>query len=832
VQDQASVVIIGAGIVGLSTAYYLGQMGWRDVVVLDQGPIVPNRGSTSHAPGLIFQHNNSKSFCQLAQWTVQTYLQVKPPDGRAVYQVGSLEIAHTLERWHELKRKLGNSKAWGLEAYLISPSEIKRMVPIMRTDDLHGAFYVPSDVDVNAVTLCEGLMKMAAANGAKVLAETPVVDIEVKDGHVASVGTQHGRIRTETVVCAAGLWGPVVGRMAGVQIPMTPMQHLYVKTAPLKELAGAREELEHPIVRYQDKDLYFRQHYEAYGLGSYRHDPLIVDPDDLPENEHPAVFPFTPEHFCESWRDAVERIPALGDAEIVDKFNGLFSFTPDGNMNLGESAHVRGFWSAEAVWVTHGGGVGKVMAEWIAEGLPSLDLREHDINRWHPFALSKDYVRMRASRQYVEVYDIIHPLQQTENPRNLRLPPYYARLKELGAVFFEAAGWERPQWFESNANLTAADPPLWTGRNRGEWAARNWSPVIGAEHVATRERVGMFDLTPFTKLDVIGPGALDFLQSITCNEMDRPVGKVTYTSMVNPRGGIEADLTVTRLGEDRFLVVTGGGVGMHDLAWLRKHEPVDAPSGDSGQASVKITDITSKWCCIGVWGPRVRELVERVSEDDFSNVGFPYMSARRVYIGYVPALAIRISYAGELGWEIYAPTEYGLKLWDTLWEAGEAFGVTAVGGGAFDSLRLEKGYRLWGVDIHSEYNPYEAGLGFTVKLNKGEFLGRTALEQIKENGVMRKLCCMTFDDPDVVVMGKEPILRLRSGQVFEEERVLGYVTSANYGYNIGKSILYGYLPIEFSRPGTKVQVYYFGDRHPATVSEEPLFDAEMKRLKS
>lgn len=811
-REQARVVIIGGGIVGCSTAYYLARMGWQEVVVLDQGPLFENWGSTSHAPGLMFQHNHAKSFCQLAQWSVQTYLQASTDGQRLVWQVGSLEIAHTPERWQELKRKLGTALSWGLEAHLIGPDEIKRLVPIMRTDDLHGALYVPSDCDVRASGICQALANDAQAKGVEFCAHTPVTDIEVRDGRVRSVGTTAGRITTDNVVCAAGLWGPVVGRMAGVHIPMMPMQHLYVKTAPLRELAGAREELEHPIARYQDKDMYFRQHRDAYGFGSYRHDPLLVEPDEFPKDDHPAKFPFTSEHFEESYGDALERFPCLRGVDLVERFNGLFSFTPDGNMNLGESADVRGFWAAEDVWVTHGGGVGRAMAEWMVEGVPSIDLREHDINRWHAHALGQDYIRARSARQYVEVYDIVHPLQQMESPRNLRLAPYYSRQKELGAVFFEAAGWERPQWFESNGRLLEG---MKLPRRSG-WAAQNWSPIIGAEHIAARSRIGMFDLTAFTKLRVSGRGALPFLQSNTGNQMDQPVGKVIYTSMLNERGGIEADLTVTRLGTEKFLVVTGGGMGMHDLAWMRKHAPDDG--------SVEIQDITSSWCSIGLWGPRARDLISRISHGDFSNSAFPYMTAQSVYIGSVPALAIRISYAGELGWEIYAPTEYGLKLWDTLWEAGQEFGIAAIGGGAFDSLRLEKGYRLWGAEIHGEYNPYEAGIGFAVRMNKGQFLGRAALVEIKNKVMPRKLCGLTFVDPDVVVMGKEPIL---SG-----DRVLGYVTSANYGYSVNQSIVYGYLPVEYAQEGKEVQVQYFGERYPAVVRREPLFDPEMTRLKS
>jgi len=399
-----------------------------------------------------------------------------------------------------------------------------------------------------------------------------------------------------------------------------------------------------------------------------------------------------------------------------------------------------------------------------------------------------------------------------DRPRNLRLSPFHRRLEELGAHFIESAGWERPQWFAANeAGLTGQDWPPRTG-----WAARHWSPIGGVEHSATRERVAMFDLTPFTKLEVAGPGALAYLQRLASNNMDQPVGKVTYTAMLNKRGGIECDLTVTRLSDTRFWVVTGGPVGMHDLAWLRHNAPTDG--------SVHITDLTSAYCCVGLWGPRARDVVEQVTDQDVSNAVFPYFTARRLHIGSVPALLVRVSYAGELGWEIYAPTEYGLALWDTLWEAGQPCGVTAAGGGAFESLRLEKGYRLWGVDIHPDYNPLEAGLGFAVRFKKGDFLGREALLRVKEQGLTRKLCALTFDDPCAITLGKEPIL--------DGERTLGYVTSAAYGYTVGKSIAYGYLPIACADEGTRVEVEYFGRRYAATVAREPLYDSEGAKLRS
>ena len=824
--DSAHVVIIGAGIVGCSAAYHLTRLGWTDVLVLDQGPLFRTGGSTSHAPGLVFENNAARTTCRFAMAAVDLYRELRL-DGEPVYtEVGSLEVATTPERWADLKRKAGLARSWGLEAHLIGPQEIHRIVPAMRTDHLYGAIHVPGDGVLRGVAAAEAVARMATARGARFEGLARVTAIDVSRGRVQAVVTDRGRVEAEHVLCAAGIWGPLIGRMAGVPIPLQPLRHLYAITEPLPELAGllppspqgaeSRPDwIGQPIVRHQDRSMYFRQVGRAYGIGAYRHEPVVVDPEQIRPYDHgemiPSCAPFDDALYAPSRGYAAELFPCLRGAPLAEKVNGMFSFTPDGHSLIGESLDVRGFWTCEAVWVTHAAGAARAVAEWMVGDIPSLDLREEDLNRFYPHVFSRSYVRARGAQNYREVYDIIHPLQQMENPRGLRLTPFHPRLRELGGVFFESAGWERPQWFESNGPPPdPADFPIREG-----WEARYWSPIQGVEHRAARERVVMFDLTPFAKISVSGPGALDFLQRIAANQMDQPVGKVTYTAMLNEAGGIQTDLTVTRLAEDHFWVVTGGSVGMHDLAWIRRQLPPDG--------SVRLTDLTSGLCCVGVWGPRARDMVQPVVEEDLSNEALPYLTARPVTVDTVPAFAIRISYVGELGWEIYAPTEHGLRLWDALWEAGRPHGLVAMGGGAFDSLRLEKGYRLWGADIHGEFNPYEAGLGFAVRLSKGEFAGRRALLRVREEGVSRRLACLVFDDPATAVLGKEPIL--------DGSNVLGYVTSANFGYSVGKSIAYGYLPVQHAVEGTRVEVEYFGERFPATVSREPLYDPRMHRLK-
>ena len=815
-QKQAKLVIIGAGIVGCSTVYHLTQKGWRDIVVLEQGPLFETGGSTSHAPGLIFQTNSSKTMTELARYTVQLYSRFESNGRPCFYPVGGMEVAQTEARWEDLKRKLGFAKSWGLEAALLTPEEAKAKNPLLDAGRIYGAYFVPSDGIAKAVWVAEAMARAAEANGAVFYGNTTVTGIEVANGRVQAVVTDQGTITTGMVLVCAGIWGPRLGRMVGLTIPLIPVEHQYVKTTPLPELAGETREVVHPILRHQDRSMYFRQHADHYGIGSYQHEPLLVEADDILRYGEAPVMPsvreFTPEHFQGAWEAAAELLPPLAGADWTYTINGMFSFTPDGQPVLGESLDVAGFWVAEAVWVTHGGGVGKVMAEWMVDGAPSLDLREADMHRFHPHALTRRYVRVRGAQQYREVYDIIHPLQQMENPRGLRLSPFHSRLKEQQAVFFESAGWERPQWLEVNSRLLETYPVP----ERSGWAARYWSPIQGAEHLVTRDRAALYDLTAFTKLEVSGPGALSFLQYVSAHQIDRPVGKVIYTSLLDRNGGIKCDLTITRLTPDRFLVLTGGASGKHDLAWLRCQAP--------GDGSVVITDVTSKYCNIGLWGPQARQVLQKVCQEDVSNEAFPYFTAQQISIGSVPALALRLSYVGELGWEIYTLTEYGLHMWDTLWRAGQEFDVVAAGFGAFDSLRLEKGYRSWGADIHTDYNPYEAGLDWTVKLDKGDFLGREALQRFKETGVKRKLCCLTLEDRQAVLLGKEPILH--------GNQVLGYITSANRGYSVGQFIAYGYLPIDYTAEGVQVDIEYFGRRYTATVRAEPLFDPTNERLKA
>jgi glycine cleavage system T protein len=794
VPASARAVIVGAGIVGASVAHHLTRQGWDELVVVDQGPLWETGGSTSHAPGLVFQHNPSPTMTRLAQWTVEKLTELG-----AFHPVGSIEVATTHERWAELDRRWARARGYGLDARLLDPEEVAGLIPLVDRSTILGGLHVADDGIAKAIGAAEALCGEVPAFG-----DCEVTGVLVEGGRAVGVETALGTIRAEHVVLATGIWGPRTAKLVGgLNVPLVPVEHQLAYTAPLPELAGETREVVHPILRHQDHSMYFRQVADAYAIGNYRHEPRLAEP------ERPAELPFTEDDFASARAEAGRLLPALRDVELTRAFNGLMSFTPDGFPLLGHSAAARNLWLAQAIWVTHSAGAGRALAELMTHGDALLDLHECDPQRYDAHGNSPTYWRARGAQGYREVYDVIHPRQQSEQARGLRTTPFYERQLALGAEFFESAGWERPQWYEANRELLTGEELM----PHDEWAARCWSPIVQAEHRACRERAGIFDLTPFTKVEVAGPGALAFLQHLAANDVDKPIGVIVYTAMLSPRAGIMCDLTITRVADDRFWVVTGGAVGRHDIAWMCAHLPDDG--------SVTLTDLSSALCCVGVWGPLARELVGARTEDDLSA---PYMRAFELHVGHVRCRALRVSYVGEMGWEIYAPTEFGRGLWDTLWEAGRPVGAAACGGGAYDSLRLEKGYRLWGQDIDEEHDPFEAGLGWLVRLGKdADFIGREAAAAIKERGVQRRLCCLVTDDPAVMLVGKEPLL--------EGDAPVGYVTSAAYGATMGESLLYGYLPTRLAEPGTALAVHSAGADHAVTVVSEPRFDPEMARLK-
>jgi dimethylglycine oxidase len=817
-RDRAQTVIVGAGIVGASAAFHLAELGLTDVLVIDQGPLFETGGSTSHAPGLVFQTNPSRTMSRIAQDTVALYETLDVDGEPCWYGVGSIEVATTPERMRELTRRLGFGRSFGLEGgELLTPAEVAERIPLVDAAHILGGYAVPGDGIARAVPIVASLARRAEATGVEFVGEVTVTGFDVAGGRIHGVETDRGHIECERVLLCAGIWGPTLGSMAGVAIPLVAVQHQLVWTDPVPELSGETREVVHPILRHQDAAMYFRHRQDHYGVGNYRHEPIATPQEAIRRPGgamQPSLMPFTPDDFRFAEAETERLLPALAGrmhpADPARSINGMFSFTPDAGSIVGQSAAVRGVWVCEAVWVTHAGGMGRQVAEWMALGEPSYDMAEADANRFYPYQTTPPYVLERGTQQYREVYDVLHPRQQMARPRNLRLTPFYARHVALGASFVVGAGWERPQWFEANRSLLTGAP--W--EHRDAWAATLWSPIEGAEHLATRAGAGLFDITPFAKLDLRGPDAESFLERISANRIaGRAVGSLVYTSMLTARGGIRCDLTVARRAEDLFRVVTGGGSGQHDLAWLRAQLRDDE--------RVTITERTGGLFALGLWGPRARDVLGAVTDADVSNDALPYMTARYLNIGEVgPVWAQRISYVGELGWELYGQIAMGDRVWELLWDAGRDHGLVAAGLGAFDTLRLEKGYRLWGQDIDTERDPISAGIGFAVKLDGRDFQGRTALE---ERAVTHRLACMTLDDPAAVVLGKEP--------VHAGGRVVAYVTSAGYGYAIGRCIAYGYLPAELASEGTSVEIEYLGERYAATVTAEPLVDPKGERLR-
>jgi dimethylglycine oxidase len=815
------VVIIGAGIVGCSIADELVLRGWSDVTVVEQGPLFKTGGSSSHAPGIIFQTNASKTMQALAQYTVAKASSLELDGAWCFDPVGSLELALTPERVAELHRRRDFAESWGLEGRIIDPDETARLWPLVDRSKVLAAYHVPSDGLTDAVRVSEAQARRAMESGARFLGEHTVTGIRTDDRRVRGVITDRGEVPADIVICAAGIWGPRIGAMVGMTVALQPLAHQLTWTTPLSEVLAfdipPDREAIHPNIRVQDRDMYYREYPDRIAVGSYGHVPLPVDANDLLHPTEapvmPSVLEFTPETFAESWSWAEQLVPALRSPEsrIERGINGIFSFTPDGYPLMGESRDVAGFWLAEAVWVTHALGVGRAMAEWLVDGGSTFALHECDLNRFEAHQLSPSFIHDRGIQNYVEVYDIVHPLQPMEEPRPLRTSPFYEREQELGATFLEGGGWERPQWYGVNEGLLGRyDIP---GRNA--WAARYWHPIIGAEARATRDGAAMFDVTPLKRIAVEGAGAVAFLDRLTTNRVDRPVGTVVYSLLLDDRGGVRSDLTIARLAEDRFQVGVNGPL---DLDELERQARVD------GDGAVAVRDITSGTCCIGLWGPRARDVLSAVTDADLSNEAFRYFQAREIWVGTVPVTALRLSYVGELGWELYTSADMGLRLWDTLWAAGRAHGVIAAGRGAFGSLRLEKGYRFSGVDMTTEHDPYEAGLGFAVRMDKGDFVGRDALVGKSSQTAERRLVPLLIKDPAAVVMGKEP--------VHVDGRPAGYVTSAGFGYTIGSAIGYAWLPAAAARPGQPVTIRYFGEALPATVATEPLFDPEMRRLKA
>ena len=828
---EANVVVIGAGIVGNCVAHHLAEQGWTDIVLLDKGPLPNPGGSTGHASNFIFQVDHSKEMTALTRDSVTQYQELG-----VFTRSGGVEVARTPERLEELKRRLAASKAWGEPAELISTAEVKELVPYINADIVLGGFYTPGVGVVDSLRAGTLMREKAQQAGAlQVFASTETLGIEVENGRVRGVRTDRGDVRADVVVIASGIWSPRIARMAGASIPLTPAVHQMISVGPVPLFAGTSGEIEYPIVRDVDTNMYERQNGSDMEVGSYAHRAILMDPDEIPSIEQsalsPTELPFTPDDFDPQMEHALELMPEiLGDPSVGVRhaINGLLSLTPDGMPLLGET-EVGGLWSAAAIWIKEAPGIARAVVEWMTHGASEIDLHSSNVARFHASQRTARHIAARATEGFNKTYGIVHPAEQWESNRGVRLSPFNARERELEAVFFETMGWERPWWYASNAGLLEEYGDRVMPR-QAEWESRWWSPIVNAEHLAMRDRVAMIDLSAFAIFDVAGPGALDGLQRIAVAEIDVPVGKVVYTPLLNPEGGIKADLTIMRVGPSLFRVVTGAAHGMADRKWFSDHLPADAV----------LTDVGSAWCTVGVWGPRARDLVASVTADDVSHAGFPFLTCREVDLGPVRALASRISYVGELGWEIYAPMEQGQRLWDVLWEAGQPLGAVPAGIGVYGTTgRLEKGYRLFGAELESEYDLVEAGMARpTVK--DADFIGKETYLRQREGEPAATLCTLTVDDPTSAtgvaryMLGREPILTPAGDAIVDRKGRRSFVTSAGSGPSLGKHLLLAYLPPEYARVGEKLAVEYFGGRYPVTVAvagSMPLFDPENARIR-
>jgi len=808
---QARAVVIGGGIVGCSTAYHLGKLGWSDTVLLERHKLTS--GSTFHAAGLVGQLRTSANITQMLGHSVRLYQTLEAETGLATgwKMNGGLRLACNAARWIELKRQATTARSFGLEMHLLTPQEAGALWPLMDISDLVGAAFLPTDGQVNPSDITQSLAKGARMRGVRIVEDCTVTGIEIQHGRVTAVLTAQGRIACEVVVNCAGQWAREVGQLAGVNVPLVSVQHQYLIT---DAIPGITRDL--PTLRDPDRLTYYKEDVGGLVMGGYEPNPIPWAVEGFPENFNFRLLQPDWEHFQPTMELAMSRVPALADAGIRELVNGPESFTPDGNFILGPAPGLRGFFVGagfNAFGIASGGGAGKVLAEWIVGDEAPFDVWPVDIRRFGPPHADLDWVRKRTLEMYGKHYTIAWPAEEHESGRPLRRSPLYDRLKAQGGVFGEKLGWERPNWFAADGEPR---------RDIYSMGRPNWFDAVAREHRATRERVALFDQTSFAKFRMIGRDARAALDWICANEIDKPAGSLIYTQVLNANGGIECDLTVVRLAEDDFYLVTGTGFATHDFDWISRQIPQGLDA--------RLLDVTSSNSVLALMGPRSRQVLERLTTDEVGNDGFAFGQARRLSIAGAPVLALRVTYVGELGWELHVPTEFAATLYDALMVAGAEFGIANAGYRAIETLRLEKGYRAWGSDIGPDHTPLDAGLGWAVKLKGGKpFLGRDSLEQQRLAPLKKSLCTFTVDDPAVVLIGRETIYR-------NGERA-GWLSSGGFGHSIGKAIGMGYVRRE---QGIDRDYLLAGDyslevateRVPCKLHLAPLYDPSMARVKA
>jgi 4-methylaminobutanoate oxidase (formaldehyde-forming) len=807
---QARVVVIGGGIAGCSVAYHLAKMGWKDVVLLERRDI--SCGTTWHAAGLVGQLRATQNLTRLAKYGGDLYETLEAETGQATgfRRPGSVSLARNAERFVELKRLASMARSFGVDVEVITPAEAGKRWPLIRTDDLVGGLWLPRDGRTNPIDTTLALAKGARLMGARIFENTAVTAIRTRGGAVTGVGTDRGDIACEVVVNAAGMWARELGRMAGVAVPLHASEHFYIVTEPMP---GVTPDL--PVLRDTDGYIYVREEVGGLLMGGFEPVAKPVFMDGIPKDFSFSLLPEDWDHFSVLMEQAIIRIPSIATAPVRRHVNGPESFTPDGRYYLGEAPECRGFFVAcgfNSIGIASGAGAGKALAEWIAGGEPPMDLWDIDIRRIAPFQTNPTYLRDRTTEMVGVLYAIHWPFWQPHTARNVRKSVLHDRLAARGACFGVVMGWERANWFAR---------PGMKAEYEYSYGRQNWFPCSADEHRAVRDGVGLFDQSSFAKFRIEGPDALDRLQRLCCNEIDVPAGRIAYTQMLNAKGGIEADLTVTRLGEQAFLVVTAAAASTHNGHWMRTH---------FGDARVTMTDVTASYAVISVMGPHSRALLSRLTDADLTNAGFPFGTSREIWLGSAPVRATRITYVGELGWELYVETVYAQTVYDALVAAGSEFGLKHAGYHAMDSLRMEKAYRSWGHDLGGEDTPLEAGLDFCVGWNKTTpFIGRDALLAQRDRPRMRRLVVFTLDDPEPLLYHDEPILR--------DGALVGRITSGAFGHTIGRSIGLGFVhhpdgvTDAFVESG-RWELEVASERLPARAQLAPPYDPKSARIRA
>ena len=836
--DHARTVVLGAGIVGNSLTYHLAEQGRDDILLVDKGPLPDPGGSTGHASNFLMPVEHSKEMTHLTRESIEQY-----KDMDTFVNSGGIELARTDERVAELERRVQSAKSWGEPAELLTPEEVEELVPYVNTDIVKGGFYSKGAGTCDPLRAGEVMRARAdhaTEGGLTVSPNTEVLDMHVEAGEIQAVKTDRGTVTADEVVIAAGLWSPKLAAMAGVEIPLTPAVHQLISVGPISYFEDYEGEISFPVVRDMDTQMYERQHGNDMEVGSYQHRPILWDVEDIPSIDEaplsPTQPPLTDDAFEQSMENALEIVPELLDdpeAGVRHEIDGLLSVTPDGAPLLGPLQDVEGLWSAAAVWIKEAPAIGEALAQWMTRGWSDIDLHSSNVNRFKEWGTSREFVKDRAHEGYRKIYGIVHPSEQWQSSRPLRTSAFYHRQDDLDARFFQAGGWERPQWYDSNEDLVRRYNEELDGLLRAnEWDSRWWSPVILGEHLHMRDKVAMVGDMGFAIFDLLGPGATEYAERMAVGRMDVDVGKSVYTPVLAPNGGFVSDLSIVRMGENHYRVITGGSVQGPDKAHFRSHLPEDG--------SVQLVDRSSQLCTLGVWGPDARDVVDPVTEEDMSHEAFAPYTAQHVTIGEVDAWALRISYVGEQGWEIYAPMDQAERLWDTIYEAGQDHDIRPVGMGVYGTTgRMEKGYRLYGHELELEYTPAEAGLTFH-GVKDADFVGKEAYAAGIDGENAATLCTLSVDDHRSedgdrrFMLGSEPILD--DGEVLvDDEGRRSYVTSAGTGPTVGKHLLMAYLPQEYAEEGRSLQVEYMGEQYPVTVEvagSRPLFDPENERIRS